>query len=95
MKLLIAITGASGLPLAVRFLEVLGEKKIERYVVLSEHAKEVLKYEQKISISWDALCERQYCENEIWASVCSGTYPIDGMVVLPCSMNTLAAIAHG
>ena len=97
MKLLVAITGASGLPLAVRFLEILGKYNIDRHVVISEHAKEVLKYEhaQNIEIDWNKLSEKQYQENEIWASVCSGTYPIDGMIVIPCSMNTLAAIAHG
>jgi 4-hydroxy-3-polyprenylbenzoate decarboxylase len=95
MKLLVAITGASGLPLAIRFLEILGKYNIERHIIISEHAKEVQKYEQQIEIDWQQLYEKQYKENEIWSSVCSGTYPIDGMVVIPCSMNTLAAIAHG
>lgn len=94
-RLLVAVTGASALPLSVRFLEVLKEKKIERHLVVSHHAQDVQECELKKNISWDCLCEKMYQDDDISSCVCSGSYPIDGMVIIPCSMNTLAHIAHG
>ena len=95
MKLLIAVTGASGIPLSVRLLETLGILNIERHLAVSNHAKDVQKYEQNEEIIWENLCEKYYSEEEIYASVCSGSYKIDGMIILPCSMNTLGHIANG
>ena len=94
-RLLVCVTGASALPLSVRFLEVLKEKKIERHLVVSRHAQDVQKHEMKKDILWECLCERLYQDDDISSSVCSGSYPMDGMIVVPCSMNTLAYIAHG
>ena len=94
-RLLVGVTGASALPLSVRFLEVLKEKEIERHLVLSRHAQDVQKHELKKEIPWNRLCERMYQDEDISSSVCSGSYPTDGMVIIPCSMNTLAHIAHG
>ncbi|NUM36316.1 MAG: UbiX family flavin prenyltransferase [Candidatus Brocadiae bacterium] len=94
-RLLVAVTGASALPLAVRFLEVLKKQNIERHLVVSRHAQDVKKYETQKDILWETLCEKLYQDEDISSSVCSGSYPSDGMVVIPCSMNTLAHIAHG
>ena len=95
MKLLIAVTGASGLPLAIRFLEVLKQSEVERHLIVSAHAFLVEQHESGIPIDWDRLCEKRYHENDVAAAVSSGSYPLAGMVVIPCSMNTLANIAHG
>ena len=94
MKLLVAVTGASLLPVAVRVLQLCPTLGIERHLILSEHACDVAEYEGR-HIDWQALCERRYPVDDIGASVSSGSYPLDGMMVVPCSMNTLAHIAHG
>ncbi len=96
MKILVAVTGASGTPLALRLLEILKELKVERHLIVSHHAQIVAKYEHHTNhIVWADYCEYLYTEDNISASVSSGSYPLNGMVVIPCSMNTLACIAHG
>ncbi len=94
-KLLIAITGASGIPLALRFLQILGELGIERHLVVSQQSQTVLKYEHQETVDWQKCCEVKYPENDLAAPPSSGSYALDAMVVIPCSMNTLAHIAHG
>ena len=99
MRILIAITGASGFPLAIQFLEELGTAGVERHLVVSENAWKVLEYEDQRDITREdllsRLCEKSYGINDIHTSICSGSYPVDAMVIVPCSMNTLAHIANG
>lgn len=95
MKILVAITGASGIPLAIRLLEVLKENTIERHLIVSSHANVVAQYEDKKKYDWNALCEYQYKVGDIASNVASGSFSINYMVVVPCSMNTLAHIANG
>ncbi len=96
MKILVAITGASGIPLAIHFLHTLKNLEIERHLIVSHHAQEVCKFEHdKPDILWQEYCEYYYKEEDISAAVSSGSYPLDAMVVIPCSMNTLAQIASG
>lgn len=95
MKILIAATGASGIPLVLQLLRVLKDLNIERHFIVSHHAHTVAKYEHKADIIWRDYCEYLYSEDDISASVSSGSFTIDGMIVVPCSMNTLACIAHG
>lgn len=96
MKLLIGITGASGFPLAVRLLYELGERRIERHLVISESAKKVMKRESELSLDdLKELSEFWYEPDDIESKICSGGFPIDGMIIIPCSMNTLAKIASG
>lgn len=86
MKLAIAITGASGVGLAKRFIDNLPEN-IEAHVVSSNNASIV------------SVCENKkaffYNDTDISASVASGSFGVDATIVLPCSMNTLAKIACG
>jgi len=89
MKVLVAITGASGVIYGKRLLEVLKEKKIDASCVLSDSAKKIIAYELE---EFDFEHHR---ENEIAAPFASGSHKIDSMVVIPCSMKTLATIANG
>ena len=94
MRILVAITGASGFPIAIRLLQAL--KGNEMHLVVSEHAWDVLTYESDLSKE-DVLklAGHVYGPNEIYSSICSGSFPMDAMVVVPCSMNTLGHIANG
>lgn len=96
MKIIVAITGASGFPLAIRLLDELGNKKIERHLVVSENARVVMEKESKLSLDdLRALSEFWYEPKDVGSKICSGGFSVDGMVVIPCSMNTLAKIANG
>ncbi|WP_456474652.1 UbiX family flavin prenyltransferase [Candidatus Pyrohabitans sp.] len=92
MKLLVAITGASGIAYALRFLEALKELGIGYECILSDAAEKILEHEVgKAEIDM----ERCYGEHDIEAPFSSGSFRVDAMVVIPCSMKTLAAIANG
>ncbi len=85
MKIVIAITGASGANLGVKFIKKL-PKEYEKFVIISENAKVVLQKENNIEILND---------KEISASISSGSFKTDAMCIIPCSMNTLAKISYG
>lgn len=87
--MIVAITGASGLIYGVRLVEELKKAKHDVFVVITENAKKVAKYEKV------RLPRATFSETEIDASIASGSSKIDGMIVCPCSMKTLAGIAHG
>jgi len=91
MSILVAITGASGVIYGVRLLEVLKDKNIKTYCVISKNAEKILSHEIgdfNLKISY-------YKEDEVEAPFSSGSFKLNAMVVVPCSMKTLAAIAHG
>ena len=85
MKIILAITGASGVNLAQKFIASL-PKEIELFVIQSKNAKTVFKKEENIEI---------FDDTDIAAKVASGSFKCDAMIVLPCSMNTLAKISCG
>lgn len=84
-KLIVGISGASGVELGIKFIQAL-PKEIEKYVIISEHAKVVFEKEENIFLLDD--------EN-IGAISASGSFKSDAMVIIPCSMNTLAKVAYG
>jgi 4-hydroxy-3-polyprenylbenzoate decarboxylase len=104
---IVGVTGASGVRYAVRLLQILPELVDELHVVFSEAALRVLKDEEGIAISSSALslericgvnCEQRvafYNCRDIGARIASGSMVTSGMVVIPCSMATLGALAHG
>lgn len=95
MKLIVAITGASGVNLSLKFLEKL-PTHIETYVVFSKSAKLALKLENNQTIK--AIKNDRvtvYKENQIDAGIASGSFGADALIILPCSMNTLAKCAVG
>lgn len=85
MKIVVATSGASGVNLGLKTLELL-PKDVEKHFIMSENSKTVLQKEQNIT----------YHDNsDISASVASGSFGVDAMIIAPCSMNTLAKIACG
>lgn len=96
-RLIIAITGATGAVIGVRLLDVLKDLgHIETHLIVSEAGW--LTIEHEMGLSKDSVKTRAHVVHSvknIGASIASGSYPCDGMIVAPCSMKTLAAIAHG
>ncbi len=91
MRVLVAITGASGVVYGRRLLEVLKEKRVEADCILSGGAKGIIDHELG---GWKGG-EKCYDESDIGAPFASGSQSVDAMVVVPCSMKTLSAIANG
>jgi 4-hydroxy-3-polyprenylbenzoate decarboxylase len=106
MNLTVAITGASGAVFGQQLLTALdADPRVTRiHFIASESALRVMAEEMQLS-GRNALVEKllgrssvkieQHAENDIGAAVASGSYPSAGMIVLPCSMGTLAGIANG
>ena len=94
--MLIAITGASGITLSVKLLEKLKEKKIFTELIISKVAEKIIKIESEQSIDFiRSLAVKNYNADDLTAPPASGSYKIDAMVIIPCSMKTLASIANG
>jgi 4-hydroxy-3-polyprenylbenzoate decarboxylase len=84
-KIIVAISGASGAHIGLNVLKAL-PKAMQRHLVISEHAKVVLDKETDI---------KEYKNSDIGASIASGSYGANIMMITPCSMNTLAKISCG
>lgn len=96
MRNLIAITGATGVQIAIRLLEILKEKKIDRELIISTVAQKIIELETVYSISEIRnLASKNYGVDDLAAPPASGSYKIENMIIVPCSMKTLAAIANG
>lgn len=94
--ILVAITGATGVLIAIKLLKVLKEKKISTELIISKAAKLVLNTETELSVSEIRdLASKTYDVNDLEAPPASGSYKLDAMIIVPCTMKTLAAIAHG
>lgn len=104
----VAISGASGAVYGVRLLEYLLHEKHKVYLTLSHEARLIIRGE--LGLEWGAhydetakVLEKRYAgfdliycdEKDMTAPIASGSVPTQGMVIAPCSMKTLAAIAHG
>lgn len=96
MKLIVAITGASGAIFGIRILEQLQQLDVETHLVLSKWGGRNIELETDYTPDRVcALAKRTYSPEDLDAPISSGSYPMDGMIVAPCSMKTLAAIRHG
>ena len=96
-RIVVAITGATGAVYGVRLLERLRAiPGVETHLVISDAASLTLHQElglQRRDV--EALADVVHKNREIGASIASGSFQTDGMVIAPCSMKTLAAVAHG
>jgi len=103
LPVVFAITGASGAPYAVRLLEVLSLHRVPTWLLVSAHGWRLLAEEcgikdeasLKKSTGGDWDCVRLFNDSDRGAEPASGSVQTLGMVVCPCSMGTMAAIAHG
>ncbi len=96
-RLIVAITGATGAIYGVRLLQALRQlPQIETHLIVSDAGWLTIAHE--LDISKDAvraLAHTTHAVNNIGASIASGSFLCDGMIVAPCSMKTLSAVAHG
>ncbi len=95
-RFLVAITGASGAPYAVAFLRLLKGREIPVDLIVSEAGEKVVEHETGLSLKdLRLLGENLFLAKEIAAPPASGSAGYRAMVVIPCTMGTLSAVAHG
>jgi 4-hydroxy-3-polyprenylbenzoate decarboxylase len=96
MHLIIAITGCSGVIYGVRLLEACRKLGVETDLIVSQAAEKILELELGKNIGGiRKLATRNYSQDDLAAPLASGSVKMDGMVIAPCSMKTLGAIAGG
>lgn len=95
-KLIVGITGSSGVIYGIKLLEVLKKYNIETHLVLSQWAIKNIEIETEENVNTiNKLSKHTYQENDMAASISSGSFKTNGMVIIPCSMKTLSSIANG
>jgi len=96
MRLVVAITGASGVVYGKRLLELLRSKNIETHLIISQAAEKIIEHELDMAKkTLENLANYVYEVNDWNSPIVSGSFKTDGMVIAPCSMKTLAGIANG
>lgn len=95
-KLIVGISGATGAIFGVRLLQVLQQSEVETHLVLSKWGTRTLIHETSYSLEQvQELATCHYASQDEGAAISSGSFLTRGMVVCPCSVRSLAAIAHG
>lgn len=95
-RLIVGITGATGTIFGVRILQMLHGSGVETHLVVSKWAARTLTHETPHSLKYvQSLATQNYGIGAQGAAISSGSFVTLGMVIAPCSMRTLAAIAHG
>ena len=95
-RLIVGITGATGTIFGVRILQMLHGSGVETHLVMSKWAQRTLTHETPFSIKQvQELATQSYGSGDQGAAISSGSFVTLGMIIAPCSMRTLAAIAHG
>jgi len=96
MKILVSIGGASGSIYGVRLLEELRKSGSEVHLIVSDGAKKIVEHETTHKYADLKKKANFFYENDnLFAGPASGSFQLDGMIVAPCSMKTLSAIANG
>jgi 4-hydroxy-3-polyprenylbenzoate decarboxylase len=96
LRLVVGITGTSGVVYGIKFLQELKARSIETRLIISHAAERLIGQETGMGLEdVEKLATRRYDVDDMFAPVASGSYPTDGMVVIPCSMKTLAGISCG
>ncbi|HEY9399145.1 MAG TPA: UbiX family flavin prenyltransferase [Nitrososphaeraceae archaeon] len=95
-KIVIGFSGASGIIYGIRLLEILHSINIQTYLIISEWAKKNIEIETDNRLEYvKSLSSVNYDNFKLDASVSSGSFLHDGMVIVPCSMKSLSSIANG
>ena len=95
MRLIVGITGATGVIYGIRTLQVLRELSVESHLVITDMGKTTISMETDYAIGdVEKLASKVYPVRDLAAQISSGSYPVDGMIVAPCSVRTLSAVAN-
>jgi 4-hydroxy-3-polyprenylbenzoate decarboxylase len=95
-RLVVGISGASGVVMGARLLELLRDAGVETHLVMSQSAQVTFAYETSLKAQQVRdLATVSYNADDIAAAISSGSFRTDGMIVVPCSMRTLAEVASG
>ena len=93
-RLVIGISGASGVIYGIRMLEVL-RGKIETHLVITEQAKQMLPLETDVTLkAVESIASYVHSDNDLSSSLASGSFKTLGMIIIPCSIKTLSAVAN-
>ncbi|WEG11051.1 non-oxidative hydroxyarylic acid decarboxylases subunit B [Pullulanibacillus sp. KACC 23026] len=96
MKLIVGITGATGAIIGIRILEMLKDAGVETHLILSQWATATVQLETPyLANEVKQMADFSYAYNDQAARISSGSYHVDGMIVAPCSMKSLASIRIG
>ena len=94
-RIIIGIAGASGVTYGVRCLSLLKDMEIETHLVISDSGKRNIEIETEYSSKEvEAMADYVYDDKDVGASLASGSFLTDGMVVVPCTIKTLSGIAN-
>jgi len=95
MRLILGISGATGSIYGIRLLEVLKEKRIETHLIITPTSEKIIPQETSYSVKEVKHLATSVYENEdLSAPISSGSFKMDGMVIIPCSIKSLSGIAH-
>ena len=101
-KIILGLTGASGSVYFLRLAQQLSQQEVELHLIASQHGEKVLQYEAGVALReqlklWSKNSAKVILEDNsnLFSSVASGSSRFDAMAVVPCSMSTLAKLAHG
>jgi len=94
-KLIVGITGASGVIYGVRTLQVLSQLGVETHLIISQAGLKNLEIETRYTLKHlQSIASHVHDIEDLGASLASGSFRVDGMIVAPCSIKSLSAIAH-
>jgi 4-hydroxy-3-polyprenylbenzoate decarboxylase len=94
--MVVGVSGASGVVYGVRLLQLLRQLEIETHLVMSRSAQVTLAHESDYNVAdVRAMASVAYTNADIGAAISSGSFPVMGMIVAPCSIKTLSEIATG
>lgn len=95
-RMVVGISGASGVIYGIRLLQMLRRCQIESHLVMSRSAQVTLACESDLKIAdLQALADVSYPNTDIGAAIASGSFKVDGMIIAPCSVKSLSEIASG
>lgn len=96
MRLIVGITGATGVIYGIRLLERLRDADVETHLVISRWGGRTMLHETPYSREHvESLAHVSYAPSDMGAAISSGSFQTAGMIIAPCSAKTLGAIAHG
>jgi 4-hydroxy-3-polyprenylbenzoate decarboxylase len=93
-RLVVGISGASGVIYGIRLLEVL-RGKIETHLIVTEHAEQIISHETDVPLAAvKSLASYVHADNDLASPLASGSFMTQGMVIVPCSVKTLSTVAN-